>query len=204
MARYDFAVEHNGRFLRIQVKCTKYKRGRSYKMPRNSQRRSLRRRPGRLHSRLRDRNRHLVHNPDRRLRRPNPRNALSPPRKLKVRPIQRSLAPTPQPITSRVWGRATHPLPLLITLTICYPKQSSHPTLKIVIQPLKLSSHPKELSSRAQPRDLLFPYVNKTASRHSQINVRQTDSAPPNFSPGGAADNSPGRSPGRKSGRSPG
>jgi len=31
MARYDFAVEHNGRFLRIQVKCTKYKRGRSYK-----------------------------------------------------------------------------------------------------------------------------------------------------------------------------
>ena len=30
MARYDFAVEHNGRFLRVQVKCTKYKRGRSY------------------------------------------------------------------------------------------------------------------------------------------------------------------------------
>ena len=31
MARYDFAVEHNGRFLRVQVKCTKYKRGNSYK-----------------------------------------------------------------------------------------------------------------------------------------------------------------------------
>ncbi len=31
MARYDFAVEHNGRFLRVQVKCTKYKRGHSYK-----------------------------------------------------------------------------------------------------------------------------------------------------------------------------
>ena len=24
MARYDFAVEHNGRFLRVQVKCPKY------------------------------------------------------------------------------------------------------------------------------------------------------------------------------------
>src|SRR3984957_3669828 len=30
MARYDFAVEHNCRFLRIQVKCTKFKRGRTY------------------------------------------------------------------------------------------------------------------------------------------------------------------------------
>lgn len=30
-APYDFAVEHNGHFLRVQVKCTKYKRGRSYK-----------------------------------------------------------------------------------------------------------------------------------------------------------------------------
>ena len=28
---YDFAVEHAGRFLRVQVKCTKYKRGNSYK-----------------------------------------------------------------------------------------------------------------------------------------------------------------------------
>jgi len=31
MAPYDFAVEHDGHFLRVQVKCTKYKRGRSYK-----------------------------------------------------------------------------------------------------------------------------------------------------------------------------
>jgi hypothetical protein len=31
MAPYDFAVEHRGRFLRVQVKCTKYKRGNSYK-----------------------------------------------------------------------------------------------------------------------------------------------------------------------------
>jgi PD-(D/E)XK endonuclease len=30
-AAYDFAVEHKGRFLRIQVKSTKYKRGNSYK-----------------------------------------------------------------------------------------------------------------------------------------------------------------------------
>jgi hypothetical protein len=30
MARYDFAVEHNGHFLRVQVKCTKCKRERSY------------------------------------------------------------------------------------------------------------------------------------------------------------------------------
>jgi hypothetical protein len=29
-APYDFAVEHNGHFLRVQVKCTKYQRGRSY------------------------------------------------------------------------------------------------------------------------------------------------------------------------------
>lgn len=29
-APYDFAVEHNGHFLRVQVKCTKYKRSRSY------------------------------------------------------------------------------------------------------------------------------------------------------------------------------
>lgn len=27
---YDFAVEHHGHFLRVQVKCTKYKRGSSY------------------------------------------------------------------------------------------------------------------------------------------------------------------------------
>ena len=31
MAPYDFAVEHNGRFLRVQVKCTRYQRGHSYK-----------------------------------------------------------------------------------------------------------------------------------------------------------------------------
>jgi len=31
MARYDFAVEHNGRFLRVQVKCTVHKRGDSYR-----------------------------------------------------------------------------------------------------------------------------------------------------------------------------
>lgn len=30
-APWDFAVEHSGHFLRVQVKCTKYKRGRSYK-----------------------------------------------------------------------------------------------------------------------------------------------------------------------------
>ena len=28
---YDFAVEHRGHFLRVQVKCTRYRRGRSYK-----------------------------------------------------------------------------------------------------------------------------------------------------------------------------
>jgi len=27
---YDFAVEHNGHFLRVQVKCTNYRRSRSY------------------------------------------------------------------------------------------------------------------------------------------------------------------------------
>jgi PD-(D/E)XK endonuclease len=31
MAPYDFAVEHHGRFLRVQVKCTRYQRGHSYK-----------------------------------------------------------------------------------------------------------------------------------------------------------------------------
>ncbi|MBZ5572948.1 MAG: hypothetical protein LAO09_13840 [Acidobacteriia bacterium] len=31
MSPFDFAVEYNGRFLRVQVKCTKYRRGRSYK-----------------------------------------------------------------------------------------------------------------------------------------------------------------------------
>jgi len=30
-APWDFAVEHHGHFLRVQVKCTKYKRGNSYK-----------------------------------------------------------------------------------------------------------------------------------------------------------------------------
>jgi len=30
-APYDFAVEHNGHFLRVQVKCTLFRRGRSYK-----------------------------------------------------------------------------------------------------------------------------------------------------------------------------
>ena len=30
-APYDFAVDHNGRFLRVQVKCTTCKRGNSYK-----------------------------------------------------------------------------------------------------------------------------------------------------------------------------
>ena len=29
-APYDFAVEHNGHFLRVQVKCTRKKRSRSY------------------------------------------------------------------------------------------------------------------------------------------------------------------------------
>ncbi len=29
-APYDFAIEHNGRFLRVQVKCTFKKRGNSY------------------------------------------------------------------------------------------------------------------------------------------------------------------------------
>jgi len=28
---YDFVVEHNGHFLRVQVKCTRYRRGNSYK-----------------------------------------------------------------------------------------------------------------------------------------------------------------------------
>jgi len=30
-ARFDFIIECHGRFLRIQVKCTKYRRGASYK-----------------------------------------------------------------------------------------------------------------------------------------------------------------------------
>jgi hypothetical protein len=30
-APYDFAVDHNGHFVRVQVKCTLYKRGNSYK-----------------------------------------------------------------------------------------------------------------------------------------------------------------------------
>ncbi len=30
-APYDFAVDHNGHFVRVQVKCTLYKRGTSYK-----------------------------------------------------------------------------------------------------------------------------------------------------------------------------
>jgi len=30
MSAYDFAVEHNGHFLRVQVKCTNYRRSRSY------------------------------------------------------------------------------------------------------------------------------------------------------------------------------
>ena len=30
-APYDLAVETNGRFLRVQVKCTRFRRGRSYK-----------------------------------------------------------------------------------------------------------------------------------------------------------------------------
>jgi hypothetical protein len=30
-ASYDFAIEHNGRFLRVQVKSTQYRRGNSYK-----------------------------------------------------------------------------------------------------------------------------------------------------------------------------
>src|SRR5579863_4523833 len=30
MAHYDFAIEHQGRFLRVQVKSTKYKRFGSY------------------------------------------------------------------------------------------------------------------------------------------------------------------------------
>ncbi len=30
-APYDFAVEHGGRFVRVQVKCTMYKRDNSYK-----------------------------------------------------------------------------------------------------------------------------------------------------------------------------
>jgi hypothetical protein len=29
-ARYDFAVEHRGHFLRVQVKCTQYRRWNSY------------------------------------------------------------------------------------------------------------------------------------------------------------------------------
>jgi hypothetical protein len=30
-AAYDFAVEHNGHFLRVQVKCTRYRRWNSYR-----------------------------------------------------------------------------------------------------------------------------------------------------------------------------
>jgi hypothetical protein len=30
-APYDLAIETNGRFLRVQVKCTRFRRGRSYK-----------------------------------------------------------------------------------------------------------------------------------------------------------------------------
>jgi hypothetical protein len=124
-------------------------------MPRNSQRHPLRPGPGRLHSRLRNRIRRLVHHSDRRLRGPNPRNALAPPRKLQIRKIQRSLAPTPQP----VMPTASHPL---ITLSSraknrCHPPNKCHPERRIIVCSQTM------IRSRGT---LLSAYVDPPPSRH--------------------------------------
>jgi PD-(D/E)XK endonuclease len=78
-APYDLAVESRGQFLRVQVKCTLFQRGHSYKCPR-LQRSPLNPRPDRLHRHLRNPRRHLVHPPHSRNRRP-PRHPPNPHRK---------------------------------------------------------------------------------------------------------------------------
>ena len=127
MAHYDFAIEHKGHFLRVQVKSTIFLRRGTYVCCVFNCNGPYRTQPDRLRRRLCDPQRRLVHHSSPRIRETIPYSSLTPSEDLEIRTLPRSLAPPPrQTIKVPPPSRTLIRLPSRTTMIL----RDCHPSMK--------------------------------------------------------------------------